>query len=46
MPVTIDSVRAATIMGRILREHLSLPELQIALGASLAEERVRQVSDE
>jgi len=35
MPVTIDSVQATAIMGRILREHLSFPELQIALGASL-----------
>jgi hypothetical protein len=25
-PVTIDSVQAATIMGRILREHLIVPE--------------------
>jgi hypothetical protein len=35
MTVTIDSVQATTIIGTILREHVSLPERLIVLSASL-----------
>ena len=38
MPVTIDSVQAATIMGRIQHEHLLAPEPQTAPGVSRARE--------